>query len=525
MSIDITGLTNLIRRLDLSATAKSFLAVATVFFVAMNLVNAYVFITEVLRYDVFEEEGAGFVIAQITVLAVFAFSPLLFIVWDWIMRKPWRHLAAILGSLMGGVGLAILGGALGSLGMMTLSEFEEGETALHLMAAAPLVVTLILLMGWMTTQNSRLRAVTGWLLLLIIAMLIAALVYPALFEDTDAGVSSETLIGLFYVAISVAALLWFFIRTVRHQLAFASDCPRGVMLGAIHTRSFWARLAFLAGVPSSLWHVRAIATPEFWAFLLARPLTYAGVLVTVGGLTAELVVYKVAAIGAAMIVAGHILFYLGKRLAARHIWNPENPRDSRRPILFLRSFEDDQLRFRRPWWNVVSQLIGLWSFRRNADEMFIDEIAQYGPVVALGMPGEKGVPFGASRYYANHEDWQQIVAETAEQAQAIILVAGNTEGVRWEYDLIAERGLLDKTLLLFAPGANDEETISTALSKLLREEPDVSPDSSRSTIALLASKDGPTILQAEKPLDAAYLASIRAHFQQARPAQLANGLL
>ena len=48
-------------------------------------------------------------------------------------------------------------------------------------------------------------------------------------------------------------------------------------------------------------------------------------------------------------------------------------------------------------------------------EAMIDEIAQYGPVVALGMPGEKKIPFGAMRYYSTHEDWQKIVTETAKQ--------------------------------------------------------------------------------------------------------------
>ena len=47
------------------------------------------------------------------------------------------------------------------------------------------------------------------------------------------------------------------------------------------------------------------------------------------------------------------------------------------------------------------------SWRRNADEALIDEIAQYGPVVALGRPGEKHVPFGAQRHYEAHETWQE----------------------------------------------------------------------------------------------------------------------
>jgi hypothetical protein len=177
-------------------------------------------------------------------------------------------------------------------------------------------------------------------------------------------------------------------------------------------------------------------TAAFWAFLLARPIVYAGVVFAASESWQHLGNTVQLAAGLGIVVAGHALFFGAKRLATAYAWNPDNPLDDRDPVLFLRSFEDDQLRFRRAWWNLPRRWLDLWSFRMNADEALIDEVAQYGPVVALGMPGDKKVPFGAQRYYSSHDDWQEIVTKTARKARAIVLSAGDTPGVRCSGDTL-----------------------------------------------------------------------------------------
>ena len=95
-----------------------------------------------------------------------------------------------------------------------------------------------------------------------------------------------------------------------------------------------------------------------------------------------------------MLAAGHGLFAWGKRSAAAMPWHPlQNSDDERAPVLFLRSFEDDQFQFRRPSWQLHMRWFDLWSFRRNVNEAMIDEVALYGPVVALGRPGDREAPF------------------------------------------------------------------------------------------------------------------------------------
>src|SRR5262249_50093338 len=115
------------------------------------------------------------------------------------------------------------------------------------------------------------------------------------------------------------------------------------------------------------------------------------------------------------------------------------------------SFADDQLRFHRPWFDLWGRWLDLWSFRRNVDELLIDEFAQYGPVIALGRPGESRVPFGAARRYATHEEWQDAITDAAKRAQVIVLAAGETRGLTWEYELIKREGLLEKPIALFPP--------------------------------------------------------------------------
>jgi hypothetical protein len=289
------------------------------------------------------------------------------------------------------------------------------------------------------------------------------------------------------------------------------------------------RLAFLTGLPSSLWHVAAMKTPAFWAFLLARPMVYGGFLLLLRSVNQETGSAGGIAGAAALIVGGHALFYAAKRLATGYAWIPENPADRRAPVLFLRSFEDDQLRFRRRWWELAGHWIDLWSFRRNADEAMIDEIAQYCPVVALGMPGEKKVPFGAQRYYSTHEDWQNIVSSTAKNARAIVIAAGSTPGVLWEYELLAREKLLDKTLLLFPvvqrEGTDGSAAALAAFTGAVKISKRFDLAAGQQMIAMIPGAAGvPALLTAGRATAAAYVVAIRGYFQKCTMAQLSDPL-
>ena len=522
----------MIRRMDVSATLKTFTALFALLTVFVYLGEIYRFVVDVVRHDFdLDESGSiGWLLTSVGTGIVAAFTPLAFIAWDWVARQPWRYLAAVNGALLGAVAFAGISALIAFPVQFLLEDLYEPGAVARIVLAATILALLAIFVTWMVSGSGRVRATMKWTVILIVALVLGGLLLPA-FEDLanrDSREIIEELIGISAYGIGIAFFAWLIVRAVRHRIVLSGDRPRELFLGAIHRKGFWARLAFLTGLPSSLWNLAALKSPAFWAFLLARPVVYAGFLVLTGGLTL-LNPAMPTAVGVVIIVGGHLMFYGAKRLAARYPWNPDRRIDARKPILFLRSFENDQLRFRRPWWHLVGRWFDLWSFRRNADEAMIDEIAQYGPVVALGMPGETKVPFGARRYYSSHDNWQDIVTQTARDAQAIVIAAGTSPGVQWEYDLLAREKLHDKTLLLFPPTASDnepEQNIAALTAFTSSAAGDVSVPDDGELVALLPSRDGaPVLLTARQATASAYVGAIRGFFQKCSVDELADPLL
>jgi hypothetical protein len=77
----------------------------------------------------------------------------------------------------------------------------------------------------------------------------------------------------------------------------------------------------------------------------------------------------------------------------------------------------------------------------------------YGPVLAIGDPSRKSKPatLGAARDYVDDSTWHQKAIELMDNAAMIVVVVGATQGLAWEIDTIASRGLLSKLVLLVTP--------------------------------------------------------------------------
>jgi len=188
-------------------------------------------------------------------------------------------------------------------------------------------------------------------------------------------------------------------------------------------------------------------------------------------------------------------------------------------VLFLRSFEDDQFDFRIAGHNPIRHWLAFWSFRRNLDETLVDEAAAYGPVVALGRPGERERPFGAERHYSTHDDWQAVILDTARRARAIVIAAGSTPGVLWEYDMLRREGLLPRTLLVFPPHqAQSHQAALQAFAPEVHARADVIASDPATWIALLMNGPRPVLLTAQDRSPSAYLLALRLHLQGGDPA-------
>ena len=105
--------------------------------------------------------------------------------------------------------------------------------------------------------------------------------------------------------------------------------------------------------------------------------------------------------------------------------------DRRPPILYLRSFDDDE--------------------KAGTDEFVLAKIfEEVGPFVAIGRPGDKLPPLGASRFYVADDTWRGAVDDLLGRAALVLLRAGKTQGLLWELQQCRKR-LSPKHLAVLIP--------------------------------------------------------------------------
>lgn len=136
------------------------------------------------------------------------------------------------------------------------------------------------------------------------------------------------------------------------------------------------------------------------------------------------------ACGAGCVVRGKKLKAVGASEVLR--------RDSRPPILYLRSFDDDGTGMKIP-----NEAVS-----KTFEERLAQALGKLGPVVAIGKPGENLPELGAARMYVDDDSWQSTVKSLIGRAQFVIFRAGETEGLRWEVQT-ATRSLDPEKLILF----------------------------------------------------------------------------
>ncbi|HEX8864464.1 MAG TPA: hypothetical protein VF821_02300, partial [Lentzea sp.] len=127
--------------------------------------------------------------------------------------------------------------------------------------------------------------------------------------------------------------------------------------------------------------------------------------------------------------------------------------DWRAPVLYLRGFGDD------PDAAVVDELPGALSSGllsiHSREEHLIGALRAFGPVVAVGRPGEQLPHLGAARFYLPGDDWQSGVLRLMELSQLIVLRLGDGDGVWWEVDQACATQPPGKLVLLMPGGRPD----------------------------------------------------------------------
>lgn len=117
--------------------------------------------------------------------------------------------------------------------------------------------------------------------------------------------------------------------------------------------------------------------------------------------------------------------------------------DTRAPVLFLRSFEDDE----KPDFAQSDEAIFDYSLETRLSRHFM----HFGPFVAVGAPNEELPLPGAARIRLSDADWQAQVRRWMARAQVILMYGGNSYWVNWELGMLASKDYLHKVILLFPP--------------------------------------------------------------------------
>jgi hypothetical protein len=105
--------------------------------------------------------------------------------------------------------------------------------------------------------------------------------------------------------------------------------------------------------------------------------------------------------------------------------------DTRPPILFLRSFTDDE---RVKYRNSQSALLDF-----SLETRLAGHFMRFGPFIAVGSPQETIPQPGAARVLLSEDEWQSRVLGWIESANLIVMYCGTTQWVNWELQKIIER--------------------------------------------------------------------------------------
>jgi hypothetical protein len=173
--------------------------------------------------------------------------------------------------------------------------------------------------------------------------------------------------------------------------------------------------------------------------------------------------------------------------------------DPRPPVLFLRSFHDDQVTLDSARPPLALRLVDPGVRSRHLEHLLVQDYEVLGPLVAVGRPGEPRVPVGAGRQYLADERWQDVVASSMRQAAGIVVVLAEGDGLAWELAELARAGHLHKTTFVVPPDrATDPPQV---LDRLAQVDPrldalrsDLQPPArapGRPSALLAATYDGP----------------------------------
>lgn len=125
--------------------------------------------------------------------------------------------------------------------------------------------------------------------------------------------------------------------------------------------------------------------------------------------------------------------------------------DKRKLVLLLRSFKDEMLGAPQ----FVRTPVGDIALGRRFEQGIAGSLGAFGPLIAIGKPGEKLPQIGAARTYLAEGEWQPAVIRWMNDSLFIAMIAGATEWIHWELQRILELGHVRRLVILLPPQRDD----------------------------------------------------------------------
>ena len=114
--------------------------------------------------------------------------------------------------------------------------------------------------------------------------------------------------------------------------------------------------------------------------------------------------------------------------------------DRRPPMLFLRSFDDDE---KQKYHRSDKALLDF-----SLETRLSNHFARFGPFVAIGSPKETLPQPGAARVLLSDDEWQGRVLSWMRDARLIIMYSGKTHWVNWELRQVVKNECATRLILM-----------------------------------------------------------------------------
>ena len=150
-----------------------------------------------------------------------------------------------------------------------------------------------------------------------------------------------------------------------------------------------------------------------------------------------------AMVAALFVTSRLVVASVGKRFVAEELLS-KYPQTQ---ITLLRSFTDDRtpIEVRDP------MMFGETVRELPFEDELADMLRHYGPFVAIGNDDDKIFTFGASRVQLKDDEWQPVVLRWMAASMMIVMIAGRTEGLRWEIENVIAGNHVPRLLVFFPP--------------------------------------------------------------------------